>query len=116
MLDFYAHGEGQYSGLDGGAMHDPLAVAALVASEILNVGPMHVAVELTGTHTAGMTLCDGRRTHLSSSARTARRSRPRSRAEGINEHAYCAANAEVAVAVNSERFWELFLDVLTTYP
>ncbi len=62
MLDFYAHGEGQYSGLDGGAMHDPLAVAALVAPEILTFEPMYVAVELTGTHTAGMTLCDGRRT------------------------------------------------------
>ncbi len=25
-------------------------------------------------------------------------------------------NAQVAVAVNSDRFWELFLDVLATYP
>jgi hypothetical protein len=25
-------------------------------------------------------------------------------------------NAEVAVAVNADRFWELFLDVLATYP
>ena len=25
-------------------------------------------------------------------------------------------NAEVAVAVDADRFWELFLDVLATYP
>ena len=41
-------------------MHDPLAVAALVDPEILRFEPMHVAIELRGTHTYGMTVCDHR--------------------------------------------------------
>lgn len=114
MLDFYAHGEGQYSGLDGGAMHDPLAVAALVAPEILTFEPMYVAVELTGTHTAGMTLCDGRRTDPVT-FRSYPTLTPPVEGDEINATA-AGPNAEVAVAVDADRFWELFLDVLATYP
>ena len=103
MLDFYSTAESTLTGLDGGSMHDPLAIAAIVAPEILHFEPMHVAIELTGTHTAGMTLCDGR--HLGPDMRALKR---RIRGE--------APNAEVAVAVDSERFWELFLDILASYP
>jgi hypothetical protein len=35
--------------------------------------------------------------------------------EGNNETA-AGPNAEVAVAVDAERYWSLFLDVLATYP
>ena len=106
MLDHYSAAEAVYTGLPGGAMHDPVAVAALVDPDILAFEPMHVAVELTGTHTAGMTLCDGRR--LGPDLRPIPTSLPR--AEGA------APNADVAVAVDPTRFWELFLDVLATYP
>jgi len=107
MLDFYAHGEGQYSGLDGGAMHDPLAVTALVRPEILTFAPMRVDVELTGTHTYGMTLSDGRR--LDPATLLPRGDyAPRTDAG--------APNAEVAVAVDVEKFWTLFLEVLAAYP
>ena len=50
-----------------------------------------------------MTLCDGR--HLSADLRTAK---PRRR--GV------PPNAEVAILANEKRFWELFLDILATYP
>jgi inosine-uridine nucleoside N-ribohydrolase len=50
-----------------------------------------------------MTLCDGR--HLGPNLRALKR---RTRGE--------PPNAEVAVAVDADRFWELFLDVLATYP
>jgi inosine-uridine nucleoside N-ribohydrolase len=103
MLEFYSAAESAHTGLSGGSMHDPLAVAALIAPEILVFEPMHVAVELTGTYTAGMTLCDGR--HLGPDFRALKR---RTRGE--------PPNAEVAVAVDADRFWELFLDVLATYP
>ncbi len=114
MLDFYAHGEGQYSGLDGGAMHDPLAVAALADPDILTFEPMHVAIERTGTHTAGMTLCDGRRLDPAT-FRLPTGLAPVVQGEGMNE-AGPVPNAEVAVAVDAKRFWSLFLDVLATYP
>ncbi len=106
MLDHYSAAEAVFTGLPGGAMHDPVAVAALVDPDILVFEPMHVAVELTGTHTAGMTLCDGRR--LGPDLRSFATSS--SRGEGS------VPNAEVAVAVDSSRFWEMFLDVLATYP
>ena len=62
-------------------------------------------IDARGTHTYGMTLCDAR--HLragdpSSGAITGPRGE--------------APNAEVAVGVNADRFWEMFLDVLATYP
>jgi inosine-uridine nucleoside N-ribohydrolase len=106
MLDHYSAAEAVYSGLPGGAMHDPVAVAALVDPDIVTFEPMHVAIELSGTHTAGMTLCDGRR--LGPDMRAIRTSLPR--AEGAEP------NAQVAVAVDESRFWDLFLDILATYP
>jgi pyrimidine-specific ribonucleoside hydrolase len=105
MLDFYSERLRVLSGLPGGSMHDPLAVAALVDPEVLRFEPMHVAIELRGTHTYGMTLCDAR--HLRES--DLRPARP----DGQRGD---APNAEVAVAVDADRFWEMFLDVLATYP
>ena len=104
MLDFYGERYRVVSGLPGGAMHDPLAVAALVDPDIVRFEPMHVAVELRGTHTYGMTVCDHR--HLPAHDPAAGRLTP-PRDDNANE---------VAVAVNADRFWELFLDVLATYP
>lgn len=102
MLDHYGVGEAQYSGLPGGAMHDPLAVAALVAPEILDTLPMHVVVETSGTYTDGMTLCDGR--DLTPDLR------PRGGRGDATQ-----SNADVAVRVDVDRFWDLFLEVLATY-
>ena len=65
-------------------------MTALAEPDILTFEPMHVAIELTGTHTAGMTLCDGRR--LGPDLRRIATSLPR--AEGDEP------NAEVAVAVD----------------
>lgn len=105
MLDFYSERLRVLSGLPGGSMHDPLAVAALVDPDVLRFEPMHVAIELRGTHTYGMTLCDAR--HL----------RPGDPAAGrLTAPRGEEPNAEVAVAVNADRFWEMFLDVLATYP
>ena len=106
MLDHYSEAEAVYTGLAGGLLHDPLAVLALAEPDIVTVEPMHVAIELTGTHTAGMTVCDGRR--LGPDLRRVPTDRPV--AEGA------PANADVAVAVDVERFWSRFLEVLATYP
>lgn len=105
MLDFYSEQLAKLFGLPGGSMHDPLAVAALVDPEMLRFESMHVAVELRGEYTYGMTLCDHR--HLKASD-------VKAGTEGILRGE--EPNAEVAIAVDVERFWELFLDVLSTYP
>ncbi len=103
MLDFYSERESLLTGLAGGSMHDPLAVAALIAPDILSFEPMHVAIELSGTLTTGMTVCDGR--HLGVDLQAVK---PRTRGE--------IPNAEVAVAVKATQFWDQFLDTLSAYP
>jgi len=105
LLDFFGERARRVFNLPGGVMHDPLAVAALAAPEILTFEPMHVAIELRGEHTYGMTVCDARHVRADSLG-----SGPVSVRRGA------APNAEVAVVANAERFWELFLDVLATYP
>ena len=102
MLDHYAVGEGHYSGLSGGALHDPMAVATLIDPTLLDLVPMRVQMELDGTHTRGMTLCDGR--GLGADLR------PR----GHRSDA-ASPNADVAVAVDDERFWNLLLESLAAY-
>jgi inosine-uridine nucleoside N-ribohydrolase len=42
-------------------MHDPTAVLAVTHPELFGLRPRHVAIELTGTHTRGMTVVDERR-------------------------------------------------------
>ncbi len=98
MLDFYSERLALLYGLPGGSMHDPLAVAALIDPDILTFEPMHVAIELTGAHTYGMTVCDYR-----------------NRRKDSGEPQGEAPNAEVAVGVDNGRFWTLFLDILRTY-
>jgi inosine-uridine nucleoside N-ribohydrolase len=105
MLDFYSERLRSLFGLAGGSMHDPLAVAALVDPEVLTFEPMHVAIELRGQHTYGMTVCDARHLREAGLERT-----------GFGIHRGEEPNAEVAVGVNADRFWEMFLDVLATYP
>ncbi|MEZ4661029.1 MAG: nucleoside hydrolase [Caldilineaceae bacterium] len=43
-------------GITGGSLHDPCAVAALIDPTLIEFEPMHVAVELKGEHTYGMTV------------------------------------------------------------
>ena len=99
MLDFYSERLKILYGLPGGSMHDPLAIAAIIDPDILTFEEMHVAIELAGTNTYGMTVCDyrGRRTDTGE---------PRGE----------KPNAQVATAVNAERFWKLFLEILSSYP
>ena len=43
---------------DGGLIYDACAIAALIEPQILETKPMHVDIELTGTHTRGRTVAD----------------------------------------------------------
>jgi inosine-uridine nucleoside N-ribohydrolase len=62
LLRFYA---GRYaaafSGVAEGPLHDPVAVLAITHPQLLESERLNVVVELTGTHTRGMTLADLRR-------------------------------------------------------
>ena len=77
--------DGQGQPLDGPAVHDVCAVAQVAAPGLLTCVPAQVRVETAGQWTAGMTVTD---------------------------FAAPAAdwNAQVAMAIDSEAFWDLVLD------
>jgi inosine-uridine nucleoside N-ribohydrolase len=50
----------RHDGIEGAALHDPLAVMALTHPHLFDGTDRHVAVETTGEHTAGMTVIDRR--------------------------------------------------------
>lgn len=104
ILDHYGAGEAYYTGLPGAALHDPLAIAALVDPTLFETVPLAVVVETSGDHTAGMTLCDGRRLGPDM----------RPRADYARWNA-ASPNADVAISVDVDRFWALLLGVLATY-
>ncbi|GMO44763.1 MAG: pyrimidine-specific ribonucleoside hydrolase RihA [Termitinemataceae bacterium] len=57
LIDFYY----KYhisQGFAGAPLHDPCAVAALIAPELFKTKQLHVDIETKGEHTAGMTLAD----------------------------------------------------------
>jgi pyrimidine-specific ribonucleoside hydrolase len=60
MLEFYNTRLRALSGRPG-VMHDPCAVAWMIDPSLVEFRPMHVAVELLGSLTRGMTVCDMRR-------------------------------------------------------
>jgi purine nucleosidase len=75
-------------GRDFTELHDPLAVATLIDRSLVRAAPMHVAVELHGTHTDGATI-----------VRPPTPDRP--------------ANAHVCLDVDADRAVELFLSRMT---
>lgn len=105
MLDFYSERLENLFGLEGGSMHDPLAVAAVTHPDMLTFEKMHVSVELRGEHTYGMTLCDWR--HFRADAYEV---------EGAGILRGEEPNVEVAVDVDIDMFWDVFLDALEVYP
>ncbi|ACO46459.1 nucleoside hydrolase [Deinococcus deserti] len=58
MLTFYAGAYRQRYNLSGGALHDPLAVAAVLWPELLTWQDMHVAVDTHEGLNFGRTVCD----------------------------------------------------------
>jgi len=59
LLDFYGAAYGKaYAGPNAGPLHDPLAVLAVTHPRLVTTERLHVAIELTGTHTRGMTVAD----------------------------------------------------------
>ncbi len=50
----------RHDGIEGAALHDPLAVMALTHPALFDGTDRHVAIETTGEHTAGMTVIDRR--------------------------------------------------------
>jgi len=82
----------RHHGMDGGAVHDPLAIFALTHPELFETKQSHVVIELAGTHTRGMTLIDTR---------------------DLRE--VKDANCEVLMHVDAERAFDLMIDAIASF-
>ena len=92
LLTFYADVYRHRYGLDGGALHDPLAVAAAIRPELLDWQAMPVSVETTEGLNVGRTVCD---------------------LYGVTGQ---VPNARVAVGVRDDEFFDLLLERVGRLP
>lgn len=91
LLRYFAETYERVFGFAAPAVHDPCAVAAVIDPSILDARSMNVAIDLGSELSLGRTVCDVYGT-------TGR-----------------VSNAEVAMGIEVDRFWELMLAALATY-
>lgn len=91
LLAYFAETYRCVFGFAAPPLHDPCAVAAVVDPTLLETRPMRVDVELRGEFTAGRTVCD---------------------LHGITRR---PPNADVALAIDVPRFWDLLVSTLAAY-
>ncbi len=106
LLEFYRSSLEHVFGLQGASLHDPLAVATLIRPELFTLQGMHVGIELHGTRTRGMTVCDYR--YVGRDAGVVAGLEAIGRAE--------RPNADVAVGIDVPGFFDLLTDTLASYP
>lgn len=106
ILRFYSEQLKKLFGLRGASLHDPCAVAWLIDPTLIEYRDMHVAVELQGHLTRGMTVCDQR--SLS----------PNDKRFGSGDAIEPAQepNAQVGLKIDPDRLVQLLLDSLASYP
>jgi purine nucleosidase len=85
LMTFFATTYHRVFGFEHPPVHDPVAVAAVIAPSLIHTVPAPVAIELAGIHTRGATVVDLHH-------RTAR-----------------SPNADVALGLDVDAFWQLLL-------
>ncbi|MGI6131738.1 MAG: nucleoside hydrolase [Bacillota bacterium] len=58
LLEFFVDSYRRVFGLEGAALHDPCAVAAVIDPSLVKTQRMYVAIETSGELTTGRTVCD----------------------------------------------------------
>lgn len=87
LLDFFGKMYKQPQGFDYPPVHDPCAVAYVIDPTLIETQKVPVNIELTGTHTLGMTVADFR-------------------------YPPKECNTYVAKVLDRERFWDLVIDAI----
>lgn len=105
LVEFYRASLHNVYGLEGASIHDPLAVAIFIKPELFTMQAMNVQIELNGTHTRGMTVCDYR--YVGNEGKGIYGE------EGIIRGA--EPNCEVAVDMDVDGFFDLLTDTLALY-
>lgn len=105
LVEFYRASLEHVFGLEGASLHDPLAVATFIRPELFQLRKMHVAIELHGALTRGMTVCDYR--HVVGTGDDLRGD------EAVARGA--PPNCEVAVGIDVPGFFDLLVETLAQY-
>jgi inosine-uridine nucleoside N-ribohydrolase len=100
LMQFYLDGQRRVFGLEIAPMHDVCAIFPFVAPELISYVHTAVRVELAGTHTRGMTVCDLRN--------------KRARGTGAIRDAD-APNAHVALRANARALIDRVVDAILSY-
>jgi purine nucleosidase len=87
LMEFFARAYQSTDGMASPPVHDPCALAALIAPGLLPVQEASVSIETTGTYTAGMTVVDF-------GARSA-----------VGRH-------QVGVGIDTDGFWDLVVEAI----
>lgn len=88
LMDFFRHSYRDAQGFEHPPVHDPCAIAYVIDPSVMTTRRAPLAVELTGTHTLGMTVADFRS------------------APGPE------VTSQVAVDLDTEKFWGLVIEAL----
>lgn len=87
LLDFFGKMYKQAQGFDSPPVHDACAVAYVIDPTLIETQQVPIDIELTGTHTLGMTVADFR-------------------------YPPKACQTQVAKVLDRERFWQLVIDAI----
>ncbi|WP_272666232.1 uridine-preferring nucleoside hydrolase UriH [Providencia sp. PROV174] len=88
LLDFFGKMYKQAQGFDAPPVHDPCAVAYVIAPTVMTTQKVPINIELTGTHTLGMTVADFRHPAPEN------------------------CHTQVAVKLDHHKFWQLIINAL----
>ncbi|MEY0434599.1 uridine-preferring nucleoside hydrolase UriH [Providencia huaxiensis] len=88
LLDFFGKMYKQAQGFDAPPVHDPCAVAYVIDPTVMTTQKVPVNIELTGTHTLGMTVADFRHPAPEN------------------------CHTQVAVKLDHHKFWQLIINAL----
>ena len=89
LLDFFGQMYASAQGFEFPPVHDPVAVAAVIDPALVPTRPAQVNVELTGTHTLGMTVAD------------------------FELRGGTTPNVQVGVGLRADAFWDLVVQALS---
>jgi len=101
LMQFYLDGQRRVFGLDIAPMHDVCAIFPFVAPELITYVETSVDVELTGTYTRGMTICDLRGKRATGAGAIRDAARP---------------NAKVAISSNARALIDQVVEAIVAYP
>jgi ribosylpyrimidine nucleosidase len=110
MMEFFSKTQKEIFGWEGAPLHDPTTIAWLIDPSFITLKKMRVEIELRGELTYGRTSCDFFGLENADENPGAGMFRAASHLERP-----AGPNAEVAVAVDAPKFWDIVYDTFALY-